>query len=221
MGIKENLKKIKEQIGNHNVKIIAVTKYATQEQIAEAYKLDICDFAESYIQDAIPKLNKFTQEENPEKKIRWHFIGRLQNNKVRFAIENFHLIHSVSSVELANLISKTASNRGITQSVLLQVNTSQEASKAGLSSFELNSSFEDIIKLPNIDVKGLMTIAPKTIDTNIIKDCFNNLYVLREELNKKYMVNLKELSMGMTNDYKEAIDCGATIIRIGKGIFNE
>ena len=222
MSIKENLKKIKEQIGNHNVKIIAVSKYATYEQTTEAYRLGIRDFGESYVQDAIPKLKKLIthNDETSEKKIRWHFIGRLQNNKVKFVVNIFYLIHSVHSIELLNLINKSASSKGIVQNLLLQVNISQEASKAGFSPSRLKQDFEKMMTLSNVNIQGLMTIAPKIDDKNKIRSCFTELYNLQEELNKNHLTNLKELSMGMTNDYVEAIECGSTMIRIGKGIFN-
>ncbi len=221
MGIKENLEKIKEQIGNHKVKIIAVSKYATHEQTIEAYRLGIRDFGESYVQDAIPKLKNLISQnhEISENKIRWHFIGRLQNNKIKLVVNCFYLIHSVDSVELLNLINKSASSKGIVQDILLQVNISQEASKAGFSSRGLKQDFEKLMKLSNVNIKGLMTIAPKTDDKKMIRSCFKELYDLQEELNENHMTTLKELSMGMTNDYVEAIECGSTMIRIGKGIF--
>lgn len=221
MGIKQNLAKIKEQIGNNSVKIIAVTKYATEEQISEAYKLGIRDFGESYFQDALEKISQRQQEEKVESQIQWHFIGRLQKNKAKHVVGKFALIHSVDSVELAELISKTAFNKGLVQDILLQVNISQEPTKGGFKPEELNEHFAKLIKLPNVKTLGFMTIAPKTEDKALIKNCFLKLRGLKEELSKAHMVNLKELSMGMTNDYVIAIDCGATMIRIGRGLFDQ
>ncbi len=220
MVIKENLIKIKEQIDNINVKIIAVTKYANQEQIFEAYNLGIRDFGESYLQDAIEKISKKSQYENPEDLINWHFIGRLQKNKVKQVVGKFCLIHSVDSLELGELINRVANGNELVQDILLQVNISQEKTKAGFSQEDLRDSFGKLTKLPNIRIKGLMTIAPKTDDKNLIRGYFSGLSNLKEELNKNFMTNLKELSMGMTSDYKIAVECGSTMLRIGKGLFS-
>jgi len=217
--IKENLIKIKEQIDNLDVKIIAVTKYTNQEQIFEAYNLGIRDFGESYLQDAIEKISKKYQNENQNDLINWHFIGRLQKNKVKGVVGKFFLIHSVDSFELAELINKVANGNKLIQDILLQVNISEEKTKAGFSQNELKDVFGKLIQLPNIKIKGLMTIAPKTDDKELMKDCFLSLSDFKNELNEKFMTDLKDLSMGMSNDYKVAIECGATMIRIGKGLF--
>lgn len=219
LSVKENLEKIKEQIGNNRVKIIAVTKYADEEQIFEAYKLGIHDFGESYVQDGLEKISKKFQDEQFKKLVNWHFIGRLQKNKVKHVVGNFKLIHSVDSIELAYLINKIALGKKLIQDILLQVNISQEATKSGFSSSELKSLFGEIIILPNIKILGVMTIAPKTNDEGTIRDCFLGLASLKDEINKTHRTSLSELSMGMTNDYKIALKCGATMIRIGKGIF--
>ena len=215
MGIKENLTKIKEQIGNNNVKIIAVTKYATEEGINEVCQKGIHDFGESYVQDALEKQKRLKNLEN----IRWHFVGRLQKNKVKYVVNNFNLIHSVDSVELANVINKTANRRGVIQEILLQVNITQEVTKTGFSPNTLEDEFAKIKDLTNIRPIGLMTMATNTSDTSMSKDCFLKLVRLREALSKRYMVNLKELSMGMSNDYKIAVECGSTMVRLGRAIF--
>lgn len=221
MTIKENLAKVKEQIDNINVKIIAVTKYSSQEQIFEAYNLGVRNFGESYLQDAIEKISRKSQYENPEDLISWHFIGRLQKNKVKQVVGKFCLIHSVDSLELGVLINKVANGNGLVQDVLLQVNISGEETKAGFNPDDLRDSFGKLIKLPDIRIQGLMTIAPKTDDKNLIRSYFSDLSRLQKELNKNFMTDIKELSMGMTNDYKIAVECGATMIRIGKGLFKD
>ncbi len=221
MGTKENLIKIKEQIDNLSVKIIAVTKYASQNQIIEAYNLGIRDFGESYLQDALEKISKKSQYENLNDLINWHFIGRLQKNKVKQIIGIFCLIHSVDSLELAELINKVANGNKLVQDILLQVNISEEETKAGFSQQGLKDSFGELINLPNIRIKGLMTIAPKTEDKQLIRKCFIELSNLKEELNKNFMTDIKELSMGMTSDYKIALECGTTMVRIGKGLFKD
>ena len=215
MGVKENLSFIKEQIGNNNVKIIAVTKYATSSQLLEAHSEGISDFGESYVQDALKKFEVL----NFDISVKWHFIGRLQKNKVKFLIPNFYLIHSVDSTELASVINKKASENKITQNILLQVNIQEEPTKAGFKRKELVSSFEKLAELSSIKILGLMTIAPNTNEEKIIRECFQELAKLKEEINTNHRANLKELSMGMTNDYKIAIECGATMVRIGRAIF--
>ena len=218
MGIKENLTKIKEQTGSNKVKIIAVTKYASNEQISEAYNLGIRDFGESYVQDAIEKISK--QSEQLNNPVYWHLIGRLQKNKVKYMLGRFALIHSVDSLILAEIINKIALQSNITQDVLLQVNISNEETKAGFKKSELAANFEKLVKLENIRILGLMTIAPKTEDKNLIKDSFTGLADFRSELNKGFKINLKELSMGMSNDYLTAIDCGSTMVRLGRALFS-
>ena len=218
VGIKENLTKIKEQIGSNKVKIIVVTKYASFEQISEAYNLGIRDFGESYIQDALEKISN--QDKTLNDPVKWHLIGRLQKNKVKYVLGRFVLIHSVDSVELAEIINKTALQRNITQNVLLQVNISGEESKAGFKKNELVIKFENLSRLPNIKISGLMTIAPKTEDKNMIQNCFLDLADLKGELNNHFKAGLKELSMGMSNDYQIAIECGSTMLRVGRAIFS-
>lgn len=222
MSIQENLNKIKEQIGNASVKIIAVTKYATTEQISLAYQLGIHDFGESYAQDAIVKINSLTEKyKSSGHPIKWHFIGRLQKNKIKLVLGKFCLIHSVDSVELAELVNKKAKENNLAQDILLQVNISEEESKSGFKIDKLKGVFKHIINLPNLNIRGLMTMAPKTSDTEISYHCFSGLSNLKEELNTEFNTNLKELSMGMSDDYKIALKCGATMIRIGRALFKD
>ena len=220
MSIKENLETIKEQLGNNNVKIIAVTKYATVQQVIEAYNLGIRDFGENYVQDALEKISRIIQEYSV-KDINWHFLGRLQKNKVKNVVGKFLLIHSIDSVELAELINKQASKTEKIQDILLQINTSKEETKSGFYKNDIVSSFEKISSLKNIRIKGLMTMAPRTEYKEKINECFTELSNLKKEINKIFSYELKELSMGMTNDYNHAVECGATMIRIGKGLFKE
>lgn len=216
MGLKENYKNIKEQIGNYSVRLIAVTKYATSDQILEAYKIGINNFGENYVQDALKKLDTFSEKDHS---IIWHFIGRLQKNKVKYIVGRFHIIHSVDSIELAELIDKKSEECGVNQNILLQVNISGEESKAGFTSKELIYSFSRIKELKSIKVKGLMTMAPFTSNKEIKKECFLTLKNLRDEVNSTFNAGLDELSMGMSNDYVTAIDCGSTMIRVGKALF--
>ena len=221
MGIKENLYKIKEQINNLNVKIIAVTKYAACEQIVEAFNLGIKDFGESYLQDALEKISSDGQLKNLKSDIKWHFIGRLQKNKIKQITGNFYLIHSVDSQEITELINQAADFKNLTQDILLQVNISGEETKGGFKKEELLNVFKRINTLSKIRIKGLMTIAPKTENKEIIRECFSGLYNLKNEINKDFSGQLTELSMGMSNDYQTALDCGSTILRLGRAIFND
>lgn len=213
--ISENYHQLLEQTKNSNVEIIAVSKYASNTEIIEAYECGIRNFAESYSQDATKRIDELSYL----KDIRWHFIGRLQTNKVKNITGNFHLIHSVDSVKLIETINKESKKKGITQNVLLQVNVINDTTKAGFSKKEVLNNFQEITFLENIKVIGLMTIAPNTLDTNIIKESFCGLNELKTTINKMFSGNLTELSMGMTNDYQIALECGSTMIRVGKGIF--
>ncbi len=228
MGIKENLNKVKEQIDkvkeqidNIKVKIIAVTKYATQQQISETYELGIRDFGESYVQDATNKISQNYDGESFSNLARWHFIGRLQKNKVKYIVPKVYLIHSVDSLELAEVIDRVAQKNNHIQDVLMQVNISQEESKTGFKPDELKNIFDRLSNLSNIKILGLMTMAPNTSDNAVIKNCFQELNNIRKEINKSYNATLGELSMGMSNDYKIAVECGATMIRLGRILFKE
>ncbi|OGI19201.1 MAG: YggS family pyridoxal phosphate enzyme [Candidatus Melainabacteria bacterium RIFCSPHIGHO2_02_FULL_34_12] len=217
MGIKENLSKIKEQIDNIDVKVIAVTKYATQQMISEAYENGVRDFGENYVQDAIKKL----AEEDSSNLVHRHFIGRLQKNKAKHVVGSFYLIHSVDSLELAELINSISAKKAINQDILLQVNISGETTKSGFNPGELKKNIGRLVQMKNVKLKGLMTMAPRTDDKDLLKKCFCGLRDLREELNQEHLLNLKELSMGMSNDYRIAIKCGSTMIRLGRAIFSE
>lgn len=221
MSIKENLSKIKEQIADDKVKIIAVTKYASDEETYEAYKLGIQDFGESYAQDALERISRKIADENFQNKVNWHFVGRLQKNKAKYVVGSFSLIHSVDSFELANLINRLAFEKNIVQDILLQVNISGEISKAGFKEDDLNQVFDQLKDLTNIKILGLMTMAPNTEDEKLIENSFKKLKVLRDSLNEKYSILLSELSMGMSNDYRIAVKCGATMVRLGRAIFKD
>ncbi len=152
---------------------------------------------------------------------KWHFIGHLQTNKVKQAIGKFALIHSVDSLNLATEISKVATSRELVQSILLQVKVAEDPGKSGFSPDELRAQFAQIKNLPSLRIEGLMTISPLTEDKEVWQQCFDGLRDLRDELEKTHDVNLRELSMGMSADWQEAIKCGATMVRIGTAIFKE
>ncbi len=217
MGVAANLARIEEALAGKNVRLIAVTKKAAPSQMEEAFEQGVTEFGENRIQDALDKREKLSP--SLVQKANWHFIGHLQTNKVKFAIGNFSLIHSVDSLKLAKEISRVAAKKGITQAILLQVKVAKDPSKSGFSTEEILAQLGEIKSLPNLDLQGLMTITPLTDDRKFRKQCFIDLKKLRDDLEAKYDVSLKELSMGMTDDWQDAVDCGATMIRLGRAIF--
>ncbi|MDP4268140.1 MAG: YggS family pyridoxal phosphate-dependent enzyme, partial [Bacteroidota bacterium] len=187
------------------------------DEIIEAFNAGIRNFAENKAQDAEKKRLQLPDE--IEKEIIWHYVGHLQTNKVSKVVGKFEYIHSVDSFKLANLIAEQATNKGIIQKILIQVNVAKEISKFGFDVFEVEEVFEKILKLDSLNVLGLMTMAPFTDNEEIIRSTFRGLRELRDRLEKKYSCTLKELSMGMSSDYKIAIQEGATMIRLGQILF--
>lgn len=197
------------------VKLIAVSKYFGIDAIIEAKNCGLTDFGENRPQELMLKFEKLGND------VTWHLIGTLQKNKVKYAVNAAKLIHSVDSLELVEEINKRAEKIGKIQKILLEVKTSEEETKSGL---ETENEILNLVKrcseLKNLELKGLMTIAPLTDDTNIIRKSFRDLRNLKDRINNKGY-NLTELSMGMTSDFKIAIEEGATMIRIGSAIFGE
>ncbi len=225
--IADNIKKIRELIENkaveckrdlEEIRLIAVSKNFGKDDIITAFNEGIVDFGENKAQE----LNsKYEELNSAYKQIIWHFIGVLQRNKVRFAVQTSEFIHSVDSLLLAAEINKYAGKINKIQKILLEVNTSGEESKSGLTEeSELNDLLKYCKELPNVEPVGLMTIAPYTDNKEKIRSSFSYLYELKKELNAEGN-NLTELSMGMTNDFEIAIEEGATMLRIGTAIFGE
>jgi len=215
MSVGENLKKI--QTYTSNARIIAVVKYVTAEKVIEAYKIGIRDFGENKVQDAENKRAELPEE--VEKNSMWHFLGHLQTNKVKKVVGIFDFIHSVDSLKLAKAISECAASQNLIQKVFIQVNIAKEESKFGFSPEEIEENFSEISKLDSIDIVGLMTMAPFTSDLEEQRTAFRGLRELRNRLQNKFNAQLKELSMGMSNDYKIAVEEGATMVRIGQALF--
>jgi len=218
MTVADNLARVRESIGKTPVRLVAVTKTATIQQIEEAYAAGVADFGENRVQDALKKQSELPVE--MADKVRWHFIGHLQTNKVNKVIGHFDLIHSIDSFDLASEVSRAANAKSIVQPILLQVKMSEDPNKGGFTPDDLKDRFSDLQRLSGIRIDGLMTIAPLTTDNTTWRFCFKGLQLLRNELESVYGVKLKELSMGMTQDYKEAITCGSTMVRLGRAIFN-
>lgn len=195
------------------VTLVAVSKQQPMEALKSVYAAGCRDFGESRVQEAIPKM-----EALPE--ARWHFIGTLQENKVRKIIGRCALIHSVDSVALARKISQVSQELGVTTPILLQVNTSGEPSKHGLSMQEWRQNLRSVLTLPMISVEGFMTMAPLSEDDSVVRRCFHDLHQFRGEMEQSTNRRYPHLSMGMSQDYKIAIEEGATIVRLGSVIFS-
>lgn len=217
--VKENLLKIKEDIAPYTPNIIAVTKYFDESKIIEAYEAGLRDFGESRVLEAIEKIQKLPQEIRNNSK--FHLIGHLQTNKVSKAVGNFDYIHSVDSLKLAKLISEAALDSKIKQKVLLQINNAGEAQKFGFSKDEIFKIFKEIKSLKGLEVAGLMNMAPFGLEKQALIELFKDIVNLRGRLEEKFDCKLKEISMGMSGDYKEAAVAGATMIRIGRKLFSK
>jgi PLP dependent protein len=217
--IKKNLLEVKEEIAPYTPNIIAVTKYFDESKILEAYEAGLRDFGESKVIEAIEKIQRLPQEIRDNSK--FHLIGHLQTNKAHKAVGKFDYIHSVDSLKLARMISEEALAIGIRQKVLLQINNANEEQKFGFSKDEILENFEQIKNLKGLDVVGLMNMAPFGLESQALSELFEDIVKLRDELEKKFNCTLKEISMGMSGDYKEAAVAGATIIRIGRRLFSK
>ena len=217
--IEQNLLDIKQEIEPYKPNIIAVTKYFGHEVIIGAYQAGLRDFGENRVLDAIEKINLLSSEIRQNSK--FHLIGHLQSNKVKKAVGNFDLIHSVDSLELAKKINQEAEKIDIVQHVLLQVNNAGEEQKSGFEPSVLIDSFGKILELKNIKVDGLMNMAPLIDDKQELKRLFDEIAELKTTLECKYEYKMDELSMGMSGDYTVAVASGATMIRIGRKLFTD
>ena len=224
--VKENLKTVEENIAaacersgrrREDVTLIAVSKTKPVEMIMEAYDAGIRDFGENKVQELVDKYDKCPGD------IRWHLIGHLQTNKVKYIVDKVKMIHSVDSLKLAEEISKQAVKHGVNVNILVEVNIADETTKYGISYEDCENLVLQIIGLPNIFVKGLMCIAPFTEISEENRKFFKKLCKLDVDIKQKMSNNtfMGVLSMGMTGDYAVAIEEGATHVRVGTGIFGE
>jgi hypothetical protein len=202
-----------------DIKLIAVTKTTGIQQIKEAIGAGLRIFGESKVQEAQKKV---TSDEllSMNNGIEWHFIGHLQKNKAKTAVELFEMIHSIDSLELAEAINKHAEKAGKTQKILLQVKLSGDISKHEILKDNLSELIKEISEMKNLSIKGLMTIPPFFENPEKARPYFSELRTLRD-MAETMGFNLPELSMGMTNDFEVAIEEGATMVRIGTAIFGE
>ena len=199
------------------ITLVAVSKTMPVELVQMAYNLGVTDFGENRVQEALPKFAAFHAQE-----LRWHMIGHLQSNKAAKVVSPFYCVQSVDSLHLAQSLSRHAGEQEKRLSVLLQVNVSGEASKEGMALAETSELARQIVVLPHLQVDGLMTIAPLVEDPEQVRPVFRALRLLREQLRTELpQCSWQHLSMGMTDDYRIAIEEGATIVRIGRAIFGE
>ncbi len=224
--LEHNLREVEERITaacqragrkREEVTLIAVSKTKPIPMLQEIYDLGIRDFGENKVQELAEKHDAMASD------IRWHMIGHLQRNKVKQVIDKTVLIHSVDSLRLAEAIEAEAAKKDITVSILLEVNVAKEESKFGFSVEEVLPAIIEISKLPHIRVEGLMTIAPYVENPEENRMIFSTLRKLAVDITNKNLdnINVSIISMGMTNDYEVAIEEGATMVRVGTGIFGE
>ncbi|WP_338000190.1 YggS family pyridoxal phosphate-dependent enzyme [Alicyclobacillus sp. ALC3] len=203
-----------------SVRIVAVTKSADEQVLAPLLQNGCCDFAENRWQDARVKLD-FANKHLPTS-IRWHFIGRLQLNKVKYVVPNFSWVHSVDSLALAQAISGRAAAEGRVIKALVQVNVSGEATKTGFSPEEVEPFLRKVQGLPGVEWQGLMTMAPHAEDVEETRPWFRALRELSLEVRRSLSLQeFRDLSMGMSNDFAVAIEEGATLIRVGRRLVGE
>ena len=222
--IKENLEEVREKIRQacqrsgrreEDVTLISVSKTKPVEMLKEAYEAGSRDFGENRVQEIMEKYGQMPED------VRWHMIGHLQKNKVRQVIDKAVLIHSVDTVELAEQIEKDAAKRDLTVDILLEVNVAEEESKFGFRTEEVEAAVMKIKEFPHVHIQGLMTIAPFVSNSEDNREVFKKLYQLYVDIRSKNIdnVSMSVLSMGMTGDYEVAVEEGATMIRVGTGIF--
>ena len=224
--VTENLRIVEEKIQNackrsgrkrEDVTLIAVSKTKPAAMIQEAYDAGIRVFGENKVQELTEKYDELPSD------IQWHMIGHLQRNKVKYIVDKAALIHSVDSLRLLETIDREAAKRQVTAKVLLEVNMAKEDTKFGLMPEEVVEFIDKVPEFKNVSVEGLMTIAPNTDDPEKNRQFFSALRKLSVDIADKNIDNIHMgvLSMGMTNDYEVAIEEGATMVRVGTGIFGK
>lgn len=194
-----------------SVRLVAVTKTVPLDKISVAVNAGVVDLGENRVQELTEKADNFTQ-------VKWHMIGHLQTNKVKYIIDKVFMIHSLDRWSLAETISKQAVKKGVAPNLLVQVNISGEESKHGLAPAEVEDFIIDASRLPNVNIKGLMTMAPLVANPEDTRWIFRKLRLMRERLQEKWP-HIQLLSMGMTNDFEVAVEEGADLVRIGSAIF--
>ena len=201
------------------IQLIAATKSVPVARIQAAVNAGITHLGENRLQEALPKLDALAKQTD----LTWHFIGRLQRRKVKAVIGRFQLIHSVDSIELAQEINRRAEEKGLCQSVLLEVNIGEEATKTGFAASELFNVLDRLDMMPHLAVKGLMAIPPPAERPEAARPYFRAVRNLAESVMRftRHRIRMDVLSMGMSHDFEVAVEEGATCVRIGTAIFGE
>lgn len=232
MSVCENYQEVENKVkqacqragrAREEVTLIAVSKTKPLSMIEELLPLGVRDFGENKVQELTQKAETLAQKKIPEPQVRWHMIGHLQRNKVKYLVDKACMIHSVDSLRLAEEISKEAGKKEIQIPILIEVNVAEEESKFGVHMEEAETLIRQIAVLPSISIQGLMTIAPYVENPEENRFIFRNLKKLSVDIQGKSIdnVTMDVLSMGMTGDYQVAIEEGATHVRVGTGIFGE
>lgn len=196
------------------VRLMAVSKYQSAEAVSALADAGQRLFGENYVQEALAK-----QEELQNKDLEWHFIGKLQSNKAKYVVGRFSLIHTLDKIKLARTLHKEATKIGVVQPVLVQVNIGGEAQKSGVALEELDDLAASAAALDGLDLQGLMCMPPLCQDSEEARPYFRRLFELREGLRRRLDLALPHLSMGMSADFVQAIEEGATLVRVGTALF--
>lgn len=223
-GIRENIERVRERIESvcrrvdrdpDEITLVCVTKTIDIARINEAIGCGITDIGENRIQEARAKFGKLSRL------VKWHMVGHLQTNKAKDAVRMFDLIHSIDSLKLAEAIDRRAGQFGKQMDCLIELNLFGEASKFGVGPDELSGLVEEIVKLNNLRIKGLMTMAPLVDNPELVRPYFRELKRLSEQIRSRNFgnVQMQYLSMGMTQDFEVAIEEGSNMVRIGTAIF--
>lgn len=202
-------KKLIEELKTQNFNVVAVSKTRTKEEIDEVAKLGLTTFGENRVQEFMEKYDpKYT----------WHIIGHLQTNKVKYIIGKVDVIESLDSLKLAQEIEKQAKKQGIIQKVLVELKISEDPNKTGYPFKDAKNFIASLQQFPHIQIKGIMCVATKTDQTDVVESEFEQMHALYLELKKQYS-DIDTLSMGMSQDYKLAVKHGSNTVRIGHAIF--
>lgn len=222
--IPSNLERVRSQIADaakksgrslNEIELVAISKTHEAEKVRAALDAGQQTFGESRVQEARAKIPLLPST------ARWHFVGRLQKNKIRHALPLFELLHSVDSIELAREMNRIADEEGLHARVLLEVNVAGEGSKIGFAPDSLRAGMETLLNFPRLTIEGLMTIPPLAPEAEASRKYFVALRDLRDQFAAQFQVKLPQLSMGMSGDFPVAIEEGATLVRVGTAIFGK
>jgi PLP dependent protein len=222
--VAQNLERVREQIAGAAAKVgravdeiglVAITKMHPADRVREAIEAGQTLFGESRVQEARAKIPELPSN------LRWHFVGHLQKNKIRYALPLFELFHSIDSLALAQDMNRIANEEGMHPRVLLEVNVAGEGSKFGFKLETVRAEMELLLALPRLSIEGLMCIPPLAEEAEASRAFLVQLRELRDALEKEFDLKLPQLSMGMTSDFPVAVEEGATLVRVGTAIFGE